>query len=95
MYQFTVPGNMVVNNDLQVTQAGGTRSLQVRFLNWYMSKLLVAAQNDRRVAMAFLRVSNLMASPQSLMHPIIALRVLYSFVAKLLAIDANPNLSAN
>jgi hypothetical protein len=68
-----------------------------------MSKLLVAAQSDRmvaicasqqRFAIAFLRVSNLMASPQSLMHPIIALRVLYSSVAKLLAIDANSNLRA-
>jgi 2-polyprenyl-6-methoxyphenol hydroxylase-like FAD-dependent oxidoreductase len=90
-----VPWNMVVNNDLQVTQAGGTRSLQVRFLNWYMSKVLVAAQSDRRVALAFLRVSNLMASPQSLMHPIIALRVLYSSITKLLAIDANLNLRAD
>jgi 2-polyprenyl-6-methoxyphenol hydroxylase-like FAD-dependent oxidoreductase len=89
-----VPWNMVVNNDLQVTQASGRRSLGVRFLNWYMSKLLVAAQKDRMVAIAFLRVSNLMVSPQSLMHPMIALRVLYSSVAKLLAIDANSNLRA-
>lgn len=71
-----VPWSIAVGSDLRIPQVEGTRSLMVRFLNWYISKLHVAARSDRVVAIAFLQVSNLMASPQSLMHPIIFLRVL-------------------
>lgn len=69
--------SIAVNNDLHITQVEEIRSLQVRFLNWYMSKLHVAAQRDSLVAIAFLQVSSLMASPYSLMHPRIFLRVLW------------------
>jgi 2-polyprenyl-6-methoxyphenol hydroxylase-like FAD-dependent oxidoreductase len=75
--------NMAANNDLRITQMEGARSPMVRFLNWYMSKLHVAARRDRVVAIAFLQVSNLMASPYSLMHPRIALRVLWGNLLQL------------
>jgi 2-polyprenyl-6-methoxyphenol hydroxylase-like FAD-dependent oxidoreductase len=71
-----IPWSIAVNNDLRIPQVKGTRSLRVRFLNWYISKLHVAARRDRVVAIAFLKVTNLMASPNSLIHPIISLRVL-------------------
>jgi hypothetical protein len=71
-----IPWSIAVNNDLRIPQVSGTRSPMVRFLNWYISKLHVAAQRDRVVAIAFLQVLNLMASPNSLMHPRISLRVL-------------------
>jgi 2-polyprenyl-6-methoxyphenol hydroxylase-like FAD-dependent oxidoreductase len=69
--------SIAANNDLRITQMAGAGSPMVRFLNWYMSKLHVAARTDRVVAIAFLQVSNLMASPYSLMHPRISLRVLW------------------
>lgn len=69
--------SIAANNDLRITQVERTRSPMVSFLNWYMSKLHVAARRDRVVAIAFLQVSNLMVSPKSLMHPRIALRVLW------------------
>jgi 2-polyprenyl-6-methoxyphenol hydroxylase-like FAD-dependent oxidoreductase len=71
-----IPWSIVVDNDLRIPQVEGKRSLRVRFLNWYMSKLHVAARRDRVVAIAFLKVTNLMASPESLLHPRILLRVL-------------------
>lgn len=72
-----IPWSMAASNDLRIPQMEGTRSPMVRFLNWYISKLHVAARTDRVVAIAFLQVANLMASPQSLMHPRISLRVLW------------------
>jgi 2-polyprenyl-6-methoxyphenol hydroxylase-like FAD-dependent oxidoreductase len=71
-----IPWSIVVDSDLRIPQVSGTRSLRVRFFNWYISKLHVAAPQDRVVAIAFLKVTNLMASPSSLMHPKISLRVL-------------------
>ncbi|MGL5807797.1 MAG: hypothetical protein ACRC2R_19430 [Xenococcaceae cyanobacterium] len=41
-----------------------------------MSKLHVAARCDRYHSIAFLKVANLMASPESLLYPKISLRVL-------------------
>lgn len=69
--------SIAVNNDLRIPLVEGTRSPIVCFLNWYISKLHVAARTDRVVAIAFLQVSNLMASPKSLIHPRISLRVLW------------------
>jgi 2-polyprenyl-6-methoxyphenol hydroxylase-like FAD-dependent oxidoreductase len=78
-----IPWSIAVNNDLRIPQVEGTRSLRVRFLNWYISKLQVAARRDRVVAIAFLQVTNLMASPKSLMHPRISLRVLWGNLLRL------------
>ena len=71
-----IPWSMAVNNDLRIPQVQGRRSPMVRFLNWYISKMHVAARRDRVVAVAFLKVTNLMASPKSILHPRISLRVL-------------------
>jgi hypothetical protein len=46
--------SIAANNDLRITQMAGAGSPMVRFLNWYMSKLHVAARTDRVVAIAFL-----------------------------------------
>ncbi|MEH2008102.1 hypothetical protein [Nostoc sp.] len=52
------------------------QQVKVHFLNWYINKSDVAARRDPVVAIAFLKVTNLTASPKSLIHPIIYLRVL-------------------
>jgi 2-polyprenyl-6-methoxyphenol hydroxylase-like FAD-dependent oxidoreductase len=69
--------SLAANTDLSIPGVEGTRSPMARLLNWYMVKLRIAARRDRVVASTFLQVSNLMASPQSLMHPRISLRVLW------------------
>jgi hypothetical protein len=47
----------------------------LRFINWYIAKLHVAATRDIALTTAFLRVANLMMPPQSLLRPAIAWRV--------------------
>ncbi|MBK1986063.1 2-polyprenyl-6-methoxyphenol hydroxylase-like oxidoreductase [Sphaerospermopsis aphanizomenoides BCCUSP55] len=71
-----VPWNLAVGGDLRIPEVQGKRSLMLRFLNWYISKLYVAAEHDPKVVMAFIKVVNLMANPQSLMHPEMMLRIL-------------------
>jgi 2-polyprenyl-6-methoxyphenol hydroxylase-like FAD-dependent oxidoreductase len=69
--------SLAANSDLSIPGVEGTRSPMARLLNWYMVKLRIAGRRDRVVASTFLQVSNLRASPQSLMHPRISLRVLW------------------
>jgi 2-polyprenyl-6-methoxyphenol hydroxylase-like FAD-dependent oxidoreductase len=71
-----IPWSMAVGNDLNNPKIAGKRTPKVRFINWYMSKLFVAAHQDPVVAKAFLKVTNLMAPPPSVMAPSIAWRVL-------------------
>ena len=47
-----------------------------QFINWYIGKLHIAAREDAALSIAFLRVVNMIASPASLLHPRISLRVL-------------------
>jgi 2-polyprenyl-6-methoxyphenol hydroxylase-like FAD-dependent oxidoreductase len=52
------------------------KPLPQRILDRYLDRLLVVARTDGRVAVAFAAVLNLVAPPQSLLHPMIAARVL-------------------
>lgn len=71
-----IPWQIAVGNDLRIPQVEGKRTARTRFINWYISKLHVAARHDPEVAMAFHKVANLLAPPPSILHPRIALRVL-------------------
>lgn len=64
-------------DDLNFPEAEGARSPMFRFISWYMTKLNIAARRDPVVALAFVKIANLMALPTSVMHPRIALRVLW------------------
>jgi len=55
----------------------GPRSPKVRFINWYIGKLHMAARHDAKLTAAFLEVANLEAPPPKLLHPAIVLRVLW------------------
>ncbi len=70
------PWQIVVSGDLRFPEAEGKRTPAIRFLNAYMARLHRAARRDPVVARAFNDVANLLAPPQSLMHPRIAWRVL-------------------
>ena len=66
---------IAVGSDLQHPRVQGERAAQARFINWYISKLFRAAQQDDMLAARFLEVANLMRQPQALLDPRIALRV--------------------
>ena len=70
-----IPWQIAVGSDLQHPRVQGTRTAQVRFINWYISKLFRAAQRDDVLAARFLEVANLARQPQALLDPRMALRV--------------------
>jgi hypothetical protein len=71
------PWDIAVGNDLRHPQVAGPRPARVRFINWYVGKLHLAARSDARLTDAFLRVANLQAPPQQLLHPATIMRVLW------------------
>jgi 2-polyprenyl-6-methoxyphenol hydroxylase-like FAD-dependent oxidoreductase len=71
-----IPWGLAVGNDLRHPQVEAPRSAMTRFINWYIGKLHRVAWEDQTVALAFLKVINLMAPPPSVMRPEIAMRVL-------------------
>ena len=72
-----VPWDIAVGNDLRHPQVQGPRSPKVRFINWYIGKLHMAARRDAVLANAFLKVANLTMSPAGLLHPSVVMRVIY------------------
>ncbi len=79
------PWSLVVANDLRMPETKGPRNVAKSLINWYISKLHRAAHRDPAATEAFLRVSNLLAPPPSVLHPSIVMRVLRGnlFPAKL------------
>jgi 2-polyprenyl-6-methoxyphenol hydroxylase-like FAD-dependent oxidoreductase len=71
-----VPWDIAVGNDLRHPKVQGPRSPKVRFINWYIGKLHMAARHDGELATAFLRVANLEAPPTLLLSPANVLRVI-------------------
>jgi 2-polyprenyl-6-methoxyphenol hydroxylase-like FAD-dependent oxidoreductase len=70
------PWSIAVGADLRIPETVGPRSKAVDAVNWYIAKLHRAAHRDAALSLAFLKVTNLVAAPPSVMHPKIALRVL-------------------
>jgi len=70
------PWDIAVGNDLRHPNVQGPRSPKVRFVNWYIGKLHMAARHDAKLAAAFLEVANLEAPPTRLLQPDIAMRVI-------------------
>jgi 2-polyprenyl-6-methoxyphenol hydroxylase-like FAD-dependent oxidoreductase len=70
-----IPWDIAVGNDLRHPQVKGARPPMLRFINWYIGKLHLAATRDSTLATTFLKVVNLMIPPPSLLRPAIAWRV--------------------
>jgi hypothetical protein len=70
-----VPWDMSAGGDLVFPGVKGRRTLKVRLVSAYIARLHAAA-HDASLASAFVRVAGLVAPPQSLLRPSIALRVL-------------------
>lgn len=68
--------NAAVGTDLSFPEVEGPCTPMARFLNWYLSKLHVAAHTDAQVSIAFLKVINMIAPPSSMMHPRIVARII-------------------
>ena len=70
------PWDIAVGNDLRHPKAEGPRPPKVRFINWYIGKLHMAARHDAKLATAFLEVANLEAPPTRLLQPAVVMRVI-------------------
>ena len=71
-----VSWNTTVGNDLSYPEVEGPRNPMVRFINWYMGKVHMAAHQDSQVSIAFLKLINMLAPPPSILHPSIVWRVI-------------------
>jgi 2-polyprenyl-6-methoxyphenol hydroxylase-like FAD-dependent oxidoreductase len=71
------PWDIAVGNDLRHPQVRGPRTRKVRFINWYIGKLHMAARHDAVLANAFLQVANLRVAPTQLLRPSVVMRVLW------------------
>ena len=70
------PWDIAVGNDLRHPKVAGPRPPKVRFINWYLGKLHLAARHDAKLATAFLEVANLEAPPTRLLQPAVVMRVI-------------------
>jgi 2-polyprenyl-6-methoxyphenol hydroxylase-like FAD-dependent oxidoreductase len=71
-----VPWDMSAGGDLLFPGVPGRRTPKVRLVNAYITRLHAAAAHDAGLASAFIRVAGLVAPPQTLLRPAVALRVL-------------------
>jgi hypothetical protein len=71
-----VPWGIAAGNDLRMPGVTGPRTTMMRFLNWYVAKVHLAAQHDSSVALAFHKVASLLVPPQGLFKPSVIARVL-------------------
>jgi len=76
-----VPWDIAVGGDLVFPGVQGRRTVKVRLINAYLARLHAAAVHDADLAGAFVRVTGLVAPPQSLLRPGVALRVLRGSLA--------------
>jgi hypothetical protein len=70
-----VPWSTAAANDLRKPEVVGPRTPIVRFFNWYIAQLHVGAREDRSLALAFHRVTGLLAPSSSLLKPNVIARV--------------------
>lgn len=77
-----IPWAIAAGNDLRMQETLGRRPLKTRLLNWYMARLQRAAHRDPAVSLAFHQVANLLATPQSLLRPGVAMRVLHGNLSR-------------
>jgi len=70
------PWQVATGGDLAFPEVQGPRPAPLRLINRYLSRLHAAAEHDPVLSEAFIRVVNLIAPPQSLLRPGLAVRVL-------------------
>jgi 2-polyprenyl-6-methoxyphenol hydroxylase-like FAD-dependent oxidoreductase len=73
-----VPWDMAAGGDLVFPGVQGRRTLKTRLINAYLARLHAAAAHDASLASAFAQVAGLVAPPESLLHPAVAVRVMWA-----------------
>jgi 2-polyprenyl-6-methoxyphenol hydroxylase-like FAD-dependent oxidoreductase len=76
------PWAVAVGNDLRMPETIAPRSAAVNLVNWYLAHLRRAAHHDPTLAVAFMKVANLVATPASVLHPRLVLRVFLGNLAR-------------
>jgi hypothetical protein len=71
-----VPWSMSTGGDLAFPKVAGKRTIQMRFLNGYLDRVLAGAAHNPKLGRAFLRVAGLVDPPQALLAPGVAIRAL-------------------
>ncbi len=70
------PWTIAVGGDLRYPEVDGPRTPILKFINWYLGKLHIAARADPKLTFAFQRAAQLLDPPTSLLKPGVALRVM-------------------
>jgi 2-polyprenyl-6-methoxyphenol hydroxylase-like FAD-dependent oxidoreductase len=76
------PWNIAVGADLRMPDTNGPRTRAGTALNWYIANVHMLAHTDAGTAVAFSRVTQLLASPASLLRPSMLIRVLLDVVRR-------------
>jgi hypothetical protein len=76
------PWQIAAASDLAIPGVHGEASLATRIVNRYLHRLFHAAQYDSAIALAFVRVVQMIASPASLFRPATLFRVLWQNVLR-------------
>jgi 2-polyprenyl-6-methoxyphenol hydroxylase-like FAD-dependent oxidoreductase len=76
------PWKISTGGDLDFPGVEGRRTPTVRLGNAYLSHLHYAATKDAKITEAFMRVAGLVDGPGALMHPRVALRVLWQIIRR-------------
>ncbi|MGH3756281.1 NAD(P)/FAD-dependent oxidoreductase [Actinophytocola sp.] len=71
------PWEMTNTVDLSFPGVKGERPLKVRFGNWFLKKVQIAATRDGTITAKYFKAAGLVARPETLMRPGFALRVLW------------------
>jgi 2-polyprenyl-6-methoxyphenol hydroxylase-like FAD-dependent oxidoreductase len=83
-----VPWNMSVGGDLAYPEVVGPRTIKGRMIGWYLGHLRRGAQRDPALALAFQRVANLIAPPESVLAGPVLRRVARQYISGWTAISA-------
>jgi len=69
---------IAVGGDLRIPETVGPRNAFVNFVNWYVARVHKSAHRDPESTLAFIRVAQFVAPPNSIMSPRIARRALFA-----------------
>jgi 2-polyprenyl-6-methoxyphenol hydroxylase-like FAD-dependent oxidoreductase len=75
-----IPWDVVVNEDLRHEATVGERNLRNRMIQWYSTGLMRGANRDAKLAATFMDLAHFTCSPNIVLRPDIAARILFHCV---------------
>ena len=70
------PWDVVVSEDLRHDATVGERNFRSRMIQWYSTGLMRGANRDPKLAATFMELSNFICSPNTVIRPDVAARIL-------------------